>query len=102
MMPTSESARQGSNRSEVWKYFTETVGGAKCKICGQIRVRSDKSTKTMHDHLRTAHKDVSYQKAYPNRKPQRLVPSVRPPKASFRLRFDSFSEFSPCRRAKAP
>ncbi|CAD5235032.1 unnamed protein product [Bursaphelenchus xylophilus] len=76
-----EGPKSGSNRSEVWKYFTETVGGAKCKLCGQLRVRSDKSTKTMHDHLRTAHKDVSYQKAYPNRKPQRIVPNVRPPKS---------------------
>ncbi|CAD5227456.1 unnamed protein product [Bursaphelenchus okinawaensis] len=76
-----EGPKSGSNRSEVWKYFTETVGGAKCKLCGQLRVRSDKSTKTMHDHLRTAHKDVSYQKAYPNRKPQRIVPNIRPPKS---------------------
>lgn len=41
--------------SEVWKYFDEFKGGAKCKLCGTIRNRKDKSTSTFWQHLKKIH-----------------------------------------------
>uniref|UniRef100_A0A915DF39 dCMP deaminase n=1 Tax=Ditylenchus dipsaci TaxID=166011 RepID=A0A915DF39_9BILA len=41
--------------SEVWNYFEETENGGKCRICGTVRNRKDKSTSTFWQHLKRVH-----------------------------------------------
>lgn len=44
--------------SEVWQYFEEFEGGAKCRICGTVRNRKDKSTSTFWQHLKKVHQII--------------------------------------------
>lgn len=41
--------------SEVWQYFEEFDGGARCRMCGIVRNRKDKSTSTFWQHLKKVH-----------------------------------------------
>ncbi|KAF7637191.1 hypothetical protein Mgra_00003364 [Meloidogyne graminicola] len=41
--------------SIVWEYFDEFEGGGKCRLCGCIRNRKDKSTSTFWQHLERVH-----------------------------------------------
>nr|CAD2169442.1 unnamed protein product [Meloidogyne enterolobii] len=41
--------------SVVWDYFEEFEGGGKCRLCGCIRNRKDKSTSTFWQHLERVH-----------------------------------------------
>uniref|UniRef100_A0A914NLM0 BED-type domain-containing protein n=2 Tax=Meloidogyne TaxID=189290 RepID=A0A914NLM0_MELIC len=41
--------------SVVWDYFDEFEGGGKCRLCGCIRNRKDKSTSTFWQHLERVH-----------------------------------------------
>ncbi|KAL7071153.1 hypothetical protein ACQ4LE_009406 [Meloidogyne hapla] len=41
--------------SIVWDYFDEFEGGGKCRLCGCIRNRKDKSTSTFWQHLERVH-----------------------------------------------
>ncbi|KAL3078807.1 hypothetical protein niasHS_014589 [Heterodera schachtii] len=41
--------------SIVWEYFDEFEGGGKCRLCGCVRNRKDKSTSTFWQHLERVH-----------------------------------------------